>query len=189
PLRYPALVRAINEIVRRHEPLRSVVLDVDGQPVQVVSPSLSIPVPIVDLRDMPAADRRSRSEVLAVEEARRRFDLTVSPLIRASLLRLDEQDHILLVTVHHIVSDGWSIGVLTQELGVLYDAFCRGLDTPLNDLSLQYGDFAVWQKQWLEGGDLEGRLSFWTHKLSNLPLLEIPTDRPRPAIQGSNGQL
>ncbi len=189
PLNHAALARAMNEIVRRHESLRTVVLDVDGHPVQVVAPSLSIEVPVVDLGDVPAAERHARSQILAVEEARRRFDLAVGPLIRASLVRLDEEDHVLLVTVHHVISDGWSIGVITQELGALYDAFCRGLKLPLADLSLQYGDFAVWQKQWLESTTLEGQLFYWKDKLACLPVLEIPTDRPRPAVQTSNGYI
>jgi len=189
PLQHAALVRAINEIVRRHESLRTVVLNMDGHPVQVVTPSLSIPVPLVDLGDVAAAERHARSQVLTVEEARRRFDLAVGPLIRASLLRFDKQDHVLLVTVHHVISDGWSIGVMTQELGALYDTFCRGSNSPLADLPLQYGDFAVWQKRWLENSAQEGQLSYWKEKLAHLRLLEIRTDRPRPATQTSNGHI
>jgi thioesterase domain-containing protein/acyl carrier protein len=189
PLQHAALVRAMNEILRRHESLRTVVMDIDGNPVQVVTPSLSIQVPVVDLRDVPAAERHSRSQLLTVEEARERFDLAVGPLIRASLLRLDEQVHMLLLTVHHVISDGWSIGVITQELGALYAAYCQGLSSPLAELPIQYGDFAVWQKRWLESAVLEGQLSYWKDKLAHLPLLEIKADRPRPAIQTSNGYI
>lgn len=189
PLNHGALVRAINEIVRRHESLRTVIREVDGEPVQVVMPSLSIPLPVADLRSVPAVDRHQRSEEMATEEARKRFDLSAGPLVRAGLLRLDEQDHVLLVTVHHIVSDGWSIGVITRELAVLYDAYCRGLGSPLDDLTLQYGDFAVWQERWLASGDLGGQLAYWTCRLSGLPLLEIAPDRPRPATWTSNGHI
>jgi thioesterase domain-containing protein/acyl carrier protein len=189
PLRYGALERALNEIIRRHESLRTVIADVDDQLVQVVNPSLTIPVPVVDLRDVPAADRKAQAEALTVEEARCRFELSVGPLIRASLLRLDDHEHVLLVTVHHIVSDGWSIGVITSELGALYEAYCRGIDSPLADLPLQYGDFAVWQRRWLQAADLGTQFSYWKGKLANLATLEIPTDRPRPAIQTSNGYI
>ncbi|CEF48410.1 unnamed protein product [uncultured bacterium] len=189
PLHFAALVRAVNEIVRRHEVLRTVIIEMDGHPVQVVAPSLSIAVSIIDLCDVPATERHARSEVLTTEEARGRFDLAVGPLFRAALLRLDEQVHILLVTVHHVISDGWSIGVITQELGTLYDAFCKGLSSPLAELFLQYGDFAVWQKQWLESSDLNSQVNYWSQKLSKLPLLEIRTDRPRPATQTSNGDI
>jgi thioesterase domain-containing protein len=189
PLDHAVLCRAINEIVRRHESLRTVVMDVDGQPVQIVAPSLSIPVPIVDLTNLPAADRVLRSEVVTVEEARRRFDLSNGPLIRSSLLRLDDQEHVLLVTVHHIVSDGWSIGVFTHELGAIYGAFYQGLDCPLDELPLQFGDFAVWQKKWLESSNLDQQISYWSDRLSNLPALAVATDRPRPPVQTSNGHI
>jgi thioesterase domain-containing protein/acyl carrier protein len=189
PLNQGALARAINEIIRRHESLRTAIKEVDGEPVQVVMPSLSIPLPVADLRSVPAADRHQRSEAMATEEARKRFDLSAGPLVRAGLLRLDEQDQVLLVTVHHIISDGWSIGVITRELGALYDAYCRGLDSPLDDLPLQYGDFAVWQERWLASSDLGGQLAYWTRRLSRLPLLEIAPDRPRPATWTSNGHI
>ncbi len=149
-LRAEELERALNEIVRRHESLRTVFAVVDGVPVQVVSPRLSIRLQRDDLRGGPEKDRRQRAGAVAAEEAHLPFDLTKGPLIRARLLRLDDEEHTLLVTIHHIVSDGWSIGVLTKELGALYDAYCRGLDSPLPELALQCGDFAVWQEQWLQ---------------------------------------
>ena len=189
PLDLEALGRALNEIVRRHESLRTVFAEVDGGPVQVVAPTVTIPVPRIDLRGVPESDRLARSEALAVEEARRRFDLSAGPLIRAGVLRLEDREHVLLVTVHHIVSDGWSIGLIAQELGALYDAFARGQSSPLPDLPLQYGDFAIWRRQWLEGGDLDEGLARWTRTLSGLAPLEVPTDRPRPPIQTSNGHI
>jgi Condensation domain len=142
-----------------------------------------------DLRIVPKPDRDARAEVLTVDEARRRFDLSTGRLFLARLLRLDEEAHVLLITVHHVIADGWSIGVITQELGALYEAFCRGLDSPLPELTLQYGDFAVWQKEWLESCDISNQLSYWTRQLTDLPLLEVPTDKPRPAIQTSNGHI
>jgi thioesterase domain-containing protein/acyl carrier protein len=189
PLQFDALQRALNEIVRRHDTLRTVFQSVRGLPVQVVAPSLTISVAVTDLRNVLAADRQARSDTLAAEEARRRFDLAAGPLIRTSLLRLDDLDHVLLVTIHHIVSDGWSIGVFTNELGALYNSYCRGIDSGLPELPLQYGDFAVWQKHWLERGTFEDQLSYWARQLSNLPLLEITTDLPRPAIWSSNGYI
>jgi hypothetical protein len=130
PLEIEPLARALNEIVRRHESLRTIIGTEDGAPIQLVAPSVSISLPVDDLRNVPKPDRDSRAEVLTVEEARRRFDLSTGPLFRARLLCLDEEDHVLLITVHHVIADGWSIGVITQELGALYEAFCRGLDSP-----------------------------------------------------------
>ena len=189
PLRVEELVRALNEIVRRHESLRTVIAEVEGVPVQVVSPRLSIRLKRDDLRAFPEKDRPEHARAVAVEEGRRRFDLAKGPLIRARLLRLDDEEHTLLVTIHHIVSDGWSIGVLTRELGALYDAYCRGLDSPLPELALQYGDFAVWQEQGFKSQDLNDEVGFWTRQLARLPLLEIPTDRPRPPVQAGDGDI
>ena len=188
-LRAEELERALNEIVRRHESLRTVFAVVDGVPVQVVSPRLSIRLQRDDLRGGPEKDRRQRAGAVAAEEARLPFDLTKGPLIRARLLRLDDEEHTLLVTIHHIVSDGWSIGVLTKELGALYDAYCRGLDSPLPELALQCGDFAVWQEQWLQSQDLNDQINYWTRRLANLPLLEIPPDRPRGPVQTFKGDI
>jgi len=189
PLQVEALERALNEIVRRHDTLRTVFQNVRGLPVQVVLPRLTISLTVTDLRNVPATDRPAQSETLTAGEARRRFDLSAGPLIRTSLLRLDDDDHVLLVTIHHVVSDGWSIGVFSDELGAIYDSYCRGLESPLPELPLQYGDFAVWQKQWLERSPFADQLSYWDRQLSNLPLLEITTDRPRPPVWTSNGYI
>ncbi len=189
PLRIEALEWALNAIVRRHETLRTVFDSVRGLPVQVVAASVTLSMTVTDLRDVPAADRPSRSETLATEEARKRFDLSTGPLIRARLLKLDDRDHVLLVTIHHIVSDGWSIGVFADELGSLYDSYCQGCDSSLPELPFQFGDFAVWQKQWLERGNFGDQLSYWAQQLSNLPVLEIATDRPRPPVWTSNGYI
>ena len=189
PLQHAVLTQAINEVVRRHESLRTVVIEVDGQPVQVVAPVLTIAVPVVDLREVSAADRHARSEELTVLEARRRFGLSTGPLFRACVLQLDDLEHVLLVTVHHIISDGWSIGVISDEVGALYEAFCRGMPSPLKELPLQFGDFAVWQKQCLEGSHLDEQWTYWTTKLANLPLLEVTPDHSRPPVATSNGHI
>jgi thioesterase domain-containing protein len=189
PLRVEALERAVNEIVRRHEVLRTVFTARDGVVMQVVTPQLSVALAYDDLRRGNTPDRLDRAEALATEESRRRFDLAKGPLIRARLLQLDDEEHVLLLTVHHIVSDGWSLGVITQELGALYEADCRGFDPPLSDLALQYGDVAVWQERWLNSRGLDDQLAYWARQLRDLPPLEIPTDRPRPPVQTNVGQL
>ena len=121
---------------------------------------------------------------MASEEAKRPFDLAQGPLFRASLLRLAEDDHVLLLTMHHIVSDGWSMGIFTRELTALYEAFSEGKPSPLPELPIQYADFAVWQREWLQGEVLEKQLSYWRERLGgDLPVLELPTDRSRPAVQ------
>ena len=189
PLDQKLLTRALNEIIKRHESLRTIIASDDGVPVQLVAPELTIRLPVDDLRSVPESARDPRAEYLTVEEARRRFDLGKGPLFRARLLKLGDEDHVLLVTVHHVIADGWSIGVFTQELGSIYEAFSRKLDSPLPELSLQYGDFAVWQKEWLERTDLSVQLSYWTRRLADLPLLEVPTDKRRPEIQTPNGHI
>ena len=189
PLCAEELERALGEIVRRHESLRTVFAAIDGVPMQVVMPRLSIRLGRDDLRGVSEKYRRQRAEVITAEEGRLPFDLATGPLFRARLLCLEDEEHILLVTIHHIVSDGWSIGVLTQELGTLYDAYCRGQASPLPELSLQYPDFAVWQKEWLKTTGLTQQLSYWTRQLSSLPILEIPSDRQRPPVQTYGGAI
>ena len=188
-LRIAELERALNEIVRRHESLRTVIAVVDGVPMQVVAPHTSIPLHHDDLRSGPEKNRRDKAESIAAEEARIQFDLAKGPLIRARLLCLDAVEHILILTIHHIVSDGWSIGIFVQELGALYDAYCHGRASPLPGLALQYGDFAIWQDQWLQSSNLTDQIGYWTRQLSNLPLLEIRTDRPRPSNQTFRGHI
>jgi thioesterase domain-containing protein/acyl carrier protein len=189
PLRVEELRRALNEVVRRHESLRTTFAVVEGAPVQVVSPRLSVPLPLEDLRGVPEADRPERAREAAAEEARRRFDLEKGPLVRARLLRLAEQEHVLLVTVHHVVADGWSVGVLTDELGALYGACCCGDPSPLPKLAIQCGDFAVWQDQWLRSRALDEQLAYWSRQLAHLPTLEVPADRPRPPLQTFRGSI
>lgn len=188
PLNVYALLRSIHEIIRRHEILRATFVAQAGQPLQIIVPSLSVPMPLIDLQALGAAEREDEVVRLAAEEARRPFDLAHGPLIRFTLLRLGGQEHVLLLTMHHIVSDAWSTKILIRELATLYRAFCAGLPASLPDLPIQYTDFAAWQQQWLHGEVLEKQLAYWRRALDGVPaLLELPGDRPRPAIQGFRG--
>ncbi|MCP4664032.1 MAG: amino acid adenylation domain-containing protein, partial [bacterium] len=186
----PALLeRIFNGVVRRHEALRTTFTATAGQPHQVIAAELDLPLPVVELARLPAAAREAEARRLAEAEALCPFDLTVGPLIRCTLLRLREEDHVVLVTMHHIVSDGWSVGIFLRELTLLHEAFSEGRPSPLTELPLQYADFAHWQRQWLQGEVLEAELAFWKQRLGDAPQrLELPTDRPRPAIQTFRGQ-
>jgi amino acid adenylation domain-containing protein len=182
-----ALERALGEIVRRHESLRTVFREVDGLPVQVIAPFGGFALPVQELSALGEAER---GEALrrAGEEAARPFDLATGPLFRASLLRLRADDHVLLLSMHHIVSDGWSMGVLDREFSALYAAFARGAASPLPELAVQYADFAVWQREQLAGEALDRQLAYWRERLAGAPeLLELPTDRPRPPVQTYRG--
>jgi amino acid adenylation domain-containing protein len=180
PLDAPTLERSINEVVRRHEVLRTAFKAVGGEPRQVVLPELEVPLEISDLHELAEDVREDEALRLADEEAARPFDLTRWPLLRARLLMLDEQDHILLLTMHHIVGDYWSLDVFRQELSFLYDAF-RNDDVPsLDDLPIQYADFAEWERTWLDGPDGEACLAYWKTQLADASLLQLPTERPRP---------
>jgi thioesterase domain-containing protein len=189
PLRPDMLEQALNEIVRRHESLRTVLAVMDGVPVQMIAPRLSIALQREDLRGDTEPERDDQARTAALEEARRPFDITKGPLIRARLVRFDAEEHVLLVTTHHIVADGWSVGVLTQELGALYDAFCRGVQSPLPELAIQWGDFAIWEEERLKSKHLDQQIAYWVRQLANLPRLEIPTDWQRPAVQSFQGAI
>jgi amino acid adenylation domain-containing protein len=183
-----ALEQSFNEIIRRHEVLRTVFKSVDGSPQQVVLPTLTITIPILDLRGIVSADDRwTEVRRLAKEEAQRLFDLTQAPLIRVTVLWLADDEYLLFRAMHHIIYDAWSGGVLFRELESLYEAFANGQRSPLTDLPSQYADYAVWQRQRLEGEILESQLSYWRKQLENIPILRLPTDRPRPAHQSSRG--
>jgi len=187
-LNVTALEQSLNQIVRRHESLRTTFVAKDGHPVQVIAPELTVPLPVVDLHSLSEAEREAEALQLAIEEAQRPFDLAKGPLLRTTLLRLDEEDHILLLTMHHIISDGWSMGVFVREMGALYEALSQGRPSPLPELPIQYVDFAQWQRKWLQGEELERQLAYWKEQLAGLPpLLELPTDRPRPAVQRYQG--
>jgi len=186
-LAVPALTAALAEIVRRHEILRTVFRTVDGEPLQVVAPPLPVSLPVVDLSGLPAAE--FAAEPLIGDEARRPFDLARGPLVRFQLLRLGLEDHIAILNMHHIVSDGWSGKILIQELTALYRAFLAGEPSPLAELPIQYADFALWQRGWLKGEALESELACWREQLLGLPpVLELPSDRPRPPVQGTGGR-
>ncbi len=182
------LERSLDEIIRRHEALRTTFEAVAGRPVQVVAPTLTVPLPALDLRALSEAEREAGVRRLATAEAQQPFDLELGPLVRVTLLQLGDEEHVLLVTMHHIVSDGWSMSVFIRELVVLYQAFLSGAPSPLPELPIQYADFAVWQLQWLQGEVLEKQLSYWKKQLGdNPPRLELPTDRPRPPIETYRG--
>ena len=181
---------SLSEIVRRHEVLRTYYLRVDGRPVQKIAPPELFRIPIVDLQGLSEAAREQEVARLASAEAGQPFDLGKAPLIRARLLKLGQDEHVLLLNFHHIAFDGWSYGVFEKELAVLYDAFLQGQASPLPELPLQYVDFAAWQRQRLQGETLREQLDYWQKKLSGtLPVLELPTDRPRPAVQTYNGSI
>ncbi|MEK7784032.1 MAG: condensation domain-containing protein, partial [Chloroflexota bacterium] len=144
-----ALERSLNEIIHRHEILRTTFATEGDQPIQIIAPSLALPVSLTDLQRLPAPEREAEALRLATEEAQRPFDLTQGPLIRARLLRLADDDHVALLTLHHIVADGWSADILIREMTALYQAFSTGNPTLLPDLPLQYADFAAWQRAWL----------------------------------------
>jgi amino acid adenylation domain-containing protein/non-ribosomal peptide synthase protein (TIGR01720 family) len=183
-----ALAAALREVVRRHETLRTTFESVAGEPRQVIARDRPLPLPRVDLRALPAARREEEVRGLARAEAWRPFDLARGPLFRTLLLASGEEEHALLLTFHHIVSDGWSMGILVRELGALYPAFCAGLPSPLPDLPVQYADYAFWQRRWLAGEVLAAELAYWRGQLAAAPpLLELSLDRPRPAVQTFRG--
>jgi hypothetical protein len=181
PLDVTALRRALNEIVARHESLRTTFPAANGQPMQAIAQTMTFDLPLVDLTTVPADRREAEVRRVATEEARQPFDLASGPLVRARLLRLAEDEHALVLMLHHIVADGWSVGVLFRELGSLYDAFSQGLPSPLPDLSIQYADYAATQREWLQGAVLGRELDYWRGRFQPMPApLRLPADRPRP---------
>ncbi|HEX2210446.1 MAG TPA: amino acid adenylation domain-containing protein [Longimicrobium sp.] len=183
-----ALERALGGIVSRHEALRTVFTECAGKPVQVVTPFAGFALAVEDLSALASAEREAAVKRLCAEDAARPFDLAAGPLLRASLLRLGVEEHVLLLCIHHIASDGWSMGVLFRELSALYEAHRDGRESPLAPLPVQYADFAVWQREQLRGEALERQLGYWKARLGGAPaLLELPTDHPRPAVQTYRG--
>ncbi len=186
PLDLAALEASLHDIVQRHAILRTIFTAVDGEPAQIVAPAVNVPLTVVEAQKL--SDEDLEAELAA--EARVPFDLTEGPLWRARLLRLDAAEHILQLTFHHIVFDGWSLGVFFRELGALYAARVTGQAPSLPELPIQYADFAVWQREWLQGDALQRQLAYWQQRLSGPPpALDLPTDRPRPPIQTHNGAL
>jgi amino acid adenylation domain-containing protein/non-ribosomal peptide synthase protein (TIGR01720 family) len=187
-LAIPALGGCLSEVVARHEALRTIFLATGADPLQVVQPPLPVQLPVVDLSGLTDARREGEARRLTADEAARPFDLARGPLMRATLLRLREERHIGLFTLHHIVADGWSMGVLVRELGELYSSLAQGRPPALPALPVQYADFAAWQRQWLRGEALEAQLAYWRECLEGAPgVLELPLDRPRPAAQSTRG--
>ena len=181
-LNVTALEESFNEIIKRHEALRTTFTTVAGQPVQVIAPTRRLPLPVEDLRALPQVERESTAQRLIRAEALYFFDLENGPLLKVRLLRLSEQEHILLLTMHHIISDGWSWGVLLHELTVLYNAFSQGHASPLPEPPIQYADYAHWQRQWLHSEAGNAQLAYWERQLhAPLPILKLPTDRPPPS--------
>ncbi len=189
-LQLEVLKHVFNEIVRRHEALRTTFTSADGQPFQIITPELRIDIGVEDLSQLPTTEREAEARRLTGIEAQLPFDLSRGPLLRVKLLRLAEDEQVLLMTMHHIVSDGWSMRVLVNEMSALYEAFAQGEPSPLAELPVQYADFAVWQRRWLSGEVLEAQLSHWRKQLEGAPgVLQLPTDRPRPPFQTYRGVI
>ncbi|MCB0212779.1 MAG: non-ribosomal peptide synthetase, partial [Anaerolineae bacterium] len=185
-----ALQQSLSEIIRRHETLRTTFSTIDGETRQVIHEKNAVELPLINLQHLLAEARETSVKQLATDEALRPFDLACDLMLRAKLLQLGPDEHVLLLTMHHIASDGWSLGILVGELTVLYAAFSHDKSAPLPELPIQYADFAVWQRQWLQGEILETQLSYWRDRLADAPqLLPFPTDRPRPSNQTFRGGL
>ena len=183
-----ALAGSLREIVRHHEALRTRFAVVDGQPAQVVSPVAEAPMPLIDLSGLPEPLRDQEVRRIVAAEAERSFELASGPLFRCALLCLGSREHVALFNLHHIVSDGWSMGILVRELGTLYTAFAQGRPSPLPELPLQYADYAAWQRRWLYGKVLASKLAGWRERLAGAPpVLALPLDRPRPAVPSGRG--
>ncbi|MFL6200195.1 MAG: amino acid adenylation domain-containing protein [Thermoanaerobaculia bacterium] len=190
PLDVDALHRTLEEIVRRHEVLRTSFPAVDGRPVQVIMPAGPVALPVIDLRGVPAEERQAVSERLVAEAMQKPFDVTKPPLIRWTLLRLEDEVHELIQIEYHFVHDGWSFAVMLREIKAIYTAFVAGEPSPLPELPVQYADFAAWQRGWMEGEAMDHMLDYWRKKLAGSPTaLELPTDRPRPVRPSFAGEM
>jgi hypothetical protein len=187
-LNITALKQAIAQIVQRHEALRTTFKRVKFSAVQIINPTLTIEVPVVDLQGLPLQEQSTEVQRLMAQEIQRPFDLAKGPLLRVLLLHVGEQEHILLVVMHHIISDAWSVGIFMRELSVLYQAFEDGTVSPLPELPIQYADFAHWQRTGRQGEALDSQLNYWRQQLSGkIPVLELPTDFPRSPSQSNRG--
>jgi hypothetical protein len=189
-LHVAALEQSLSEIVRRHESLRTTfAMTEDGVPFQVVAAARPFGLPMTDLGHLAEAEREAEALRLATEEVRSSFDLTRGPLFRAFLVRLSEEDHVLVLNSHHIVCDGWSMGVFTRELAALYPAFRDGRPSPLSELEVQFADVATWEREWMQGPEARARFAYWKEQLAGpLPELRLPTDRPRPPVPSMRGR-
>ncbi|WP_375341428.1 amino acid adenylation domain-containing protein [Lyngbya sp. CCY1209] len=188
-LNQTALEKSFNHIVARHETLRTALISRGGQPVQVISPNLTLPLETVDLRDQSETEQKIKIEAALARTCETPFNFDRPPLMGTTLVRLSPSEHILIVAIHHIISDGWSMGILMGELGQLYAHHDRGEPLSLPELSVQYADFALWQRRAVEGEIAASQLAYWQEKLGgNLPVLELPTDYPRPPVQTFSGK-
>src|ERR1043165_4542536 len=188
PLNIQAIEQALTELTRRHESLRTTFSVVDGRPIQVIAEPAPFRVELIDLSELEPSEREREAERIATAEAECPFDLSKGPLLRIHLIRLGENDHLWVENIHHIISDDWSMKIFTQELAELYRAFSQGQPSPYSDLPLQYVDFAQWQRDWLQGEVLDAQIAYWKKQLDGtLPVLQLPTDRPRPANQNYRG--
>lgn len=187
-LNITALEKSLNKIVARHAALRTNFTTVNGQPVQVIAESLTLKVPVIDLRDLSEIEREIEVQRLATAQAQQPFDLVSDPLFQAIVLKLTETEHVLFLKIHHIVWDGWSFGILLKELADFYSAFCNNLSLELPSLPVQYPDFAAWQRQQMAGELLDSQQAYWQQQLLDAPaLLELTTDRPRGVTQSFRG--
>jgi alpha-ketoglutarate-dependent taurine dioxygenase len=187
-LDFKALQQSINEIVARHEVLRTSFVTVDGQPRQVISHGKPVEIALIDVSETAECRREEEAMRVVRKLAGQPFDLSAGEVIRASLVSKSDREQILLLSMHHIASDGWSGGILFREMGRLYEAYSEGKESPLEPLAIQYADYAVWQREWMQGEVLDEQLGYWKRKLEGAPrVLELPTDRPRPAVQSFKG--
>ncbi len=187
-LNQAALEQSLQEIIHRHEALRTNLITVDGKPSQIIQTQTNWTLSIVELKHLSTTEQEIASKLLAQQQAIQPFGLATEALVRATLVVLNNTEHMLLVSMHHVVSDGWSIGVFVQELSALYNAYSQGQPSPLAPLPIQYADFAIWQRHWLQGNVLQSQLSYWQQQLASAPaLLSLPTDRPRPSVQTFTG--
>ncbi len=179
-----ALEQSLSELIRRHEILRTTFPLVGGNPIQLIAPPTALTLPIHDLQGLSTAAQTDRIRHMAIDRASQPFDLAVEPLVQFTLLQLSDREYVLLLKMHHIIYDGWSLSIFFRELSQLYAAFAQGLPSPLAELPIQYADFAVWQRQWLTGAVLDRQLNYWQQQLAGAPVvLELLTDRPRPPVQ------
>ncbi|BAY34386.1 condensation domain-containing protein [Nostoc carneum NIES-2107] len=188
-LNVAALEQSFQEVVNRHEILRTTFTVIDGQPLQVINPTVLFKLKLLNLQELSPSKKQTEVLRLANEEAKFTFNLTKDFLLRVTLVQLEETEYALFVTMHHIIADGWSIGVLIREITTLYQAFSDGYSSPLTKLEIQYADFAIWQRSWLEGKELDLQLKYWQQQLDNsITELNLPFDHPRPAIQTYRGE-
>ena len=183
-----ALERSFSEVIRRHKALRTMFDVKDGEPVQIIAPPKPLHLNVIDISHLCEAEHDGVVQNLIHQQTQTSFNLKRGPLLRITLVRLRDEEHVLLLAMHHIVSDAWSMGVLISEVVELYQAYVAGREVALAALPIQYADFAIWQREWLQGEVLEEQFAYWRRQLGgSLPILELPTDRPRPLLQTYNG--